>query len=223
VHAAAEEARLQAAPVALIAAATLVALALAGREAGWELTGGIGWWAWLVAAVPQLLLAAVLLAGLHRALRRDRRRELVVALLGLIVAMQVVAVGLLVLTLLDGDTEVTGAQLLMSAVVVWVTDIAAFGLASWELDLGGPVARVLTPRAMPDLSFPQDTDPGLARPGWAPRLPDYLYVSVTNSIAFSPTDTMPLTVRAKALMAFESVLSIVAILVVAARAVNILG
>ena len=98
-----------------------------------------------------------------------------------------------------------------------------FGLAYWELDSGGPVARALSsePRK-PDFQFPQDENRELARPSWEPRLWDYVYVSLTNSIAFSPTDSMPLTRDAKRLMAVEAGLSGVTILLVAARAVNIL-
>jgi hypothetical protein len=84
-----------------------------------------------------------------------------------------------------------------------LTDAVAFGLAFWELDCGGPVA--------------------LARAGRAPRLWDYFYVSLTNATAFSPTDAMPLTRPAKALMAAESTLSAITVLLVAARAVNILA
>ena len=106
---------------------------------------------------------------------------------------------------------------------VWLTNVIAFGLAYWELDLGGPVARALAgARAGPDFQFPQDENPTSAREGWYPRLWDYLYMSLTNSIAFSPTDAMPLTRPAKALMAAGSGLSAVTILLVAARAVNIL-
>jgi uncharacterized membrane protein len=65
-------------------------------------------------------------------------------------------------------------------------------------------------------------NPQLAEPRWHPRLFDYMYVSFTNAVAFSPTDSMPLTRDAKRLMAAESVLSGVTILLVAARAVNIL-
>ena len=75
----------------------------------------------------------------------------------------------------------------------------------------------------PDFQFPQDENPQLAREGWAPRLWDYFYVSLTNATAFSPTDAMPLTRRAKALMAAESVLSAVTVLLVAARAINTLS
>jgi hypothetical protein len=120
-------------------------------------------------------------------------------------------------------SHITGAQLLFSGGVVWLTNAVAFGLAFWELDCGGPVARVLaTAPRRPDFQFPQDENPQLARQGWAPRLWDYFYVSLTNATAFSPTDSMPLTRPAKALMAAESTLSAVTVLLVAARAVNIL-
>ena len=106
---------------------------------------------------------------------------------------------------------------------MWFTNAIAFGLAFWELDCGGPLARALAvgPRR-PDFQFPQDENPELARVGWAPRLWDYFYVSLTNSTAFSPTDAMPLTRPAKTLMAAEATLSALTILLIAARAVNIL-
>jgi hypothetical protein len=66
---------------------------------------------------------------------------------------------------------------------------------------------------------PQLTEEGA---GWKPRLTDYVFLSFTNSIAFSPTDAMPVTQRAKILMMFESGVSAVTVLLVAARAVNIL-
>ena len=76
--------------------------------------------------------------------------------------------------------------------------------------------------ALPDFQFPQMENPQFAAPGWQPRLFDYMYVSFTNAIAFSPTDAMPLTRPAKVLMASESVLSAITVLLVAARAINIL-
>jgi hypothetical protein len=64
-------------------------------------------------------------------------------------------------------------------------------------------------------------NPQLAAPGWRPHLIDYIYVSFTNSIAFSPTDSMPLSRWAKVLMLSESAISALTVLLVAARAVNI--
>jgi uncharacterized membrane protein len=222
---AAREARDDAAPFALAAAGALVLLALVGRHAGWELLDHSLWWIWLVVAFPYLLLAAVLLIGLTRLVEHDHRREIVLGLLSLVWVFNVLGVGVLVASLLsESGSQITGRQLLLSGGVVLFTDAVAFGLAFWELDCGGPVARALstTPRK-PDFQFPQDENPELARDDWSPRLWDYLYLTLTNSIAFSPTDAMPLTRPAKRLMAAESTLSVVTVLLVAARAVNILG
>ncbi len=115
-------------------------------------------------------------------------------------------------------------SLLASAGVVLLVNMITFGLVFWELDNGGPIARALQEsRTAPDFQFPQDENPQLAAPGWAPVLNDYLYLALTNSVAFSPTDAMPLTHRAKLFMGVESLVSAVTVLVVAARAVNILG
>ncbi|HEY5098733.1 MAG TPA: DUF1345 domain-containing protein [Gaiellaceae bacterium] len=223
-HAAVREARDDAAPFALVAAAFLIALAVVGEHAHWKLLGHTLWWMWLVVAVPYVLLSATLLFGMSRLARHDRRREIVIGLLAFVWIGNVFGIVVLVASLVaHSGGQITGRQLLFSGGVVWFTDAVAFGLAFWELDCGGPVARALdgTPRK-PDFQFPQDENPQLAREGWAPRLWDYFYVALTNATAFSPTDAMPLTRRAKALMAAESTLSALTVLLVAARAVNIL-
>jgi len=224
VHAAAREARNDAAPIALAAAGLLIALALVAREAHWETLGLEAWWMWLVLAAPYALLSATLFLGLNRLARHDHRREIVIGLLALVWAFNVAGVAVLVASLVARSAvHITGPQLLFSGGVVWLTNAIAFGLAFWELDCGGPVARALaTVPRRPDFQFPQDENPQLAREGWMPRLWDYFYVSLTNATAFSPTDVLPLTRPAKALMAAESTLSAVTVLLVAARAVNIL-
>jgi hypothetical protein len=123
---------------------------------------------------------------------------------------------LLIRSLVTGQAT-AGGQLLGAAGQVWFTNVLIFALAFWELDRGGPVTRARIPRpGLPaaDFRFPQDEDHdaisevaqrSAAKSGWAPGFIDYLYVSVTNSSAFSPTDTMPLSARAKLLMAVESV------------------
>jgi len=223
-HAAAREARDDAAPFALGAAGILIVLALVSMHANWELLGHRLWWMWLLVAAPYVLLSATLLFGLGRLVRHDRRREIVIGLLGVVWFFNVLGVLVLVVSLVSHTAvNITGRQLLMSGGVVWFANAIAFGLAYWELDSGGPVARALAaePRK-PDFQFPQDENPQLAREGWAPRLLDYFYVSLTNAMAFSPTDAMPLTRLAKTLMAAESTLSAITVLLVAARAVNIL-
>ncbi len=218
------EARDDAAPFALAAAGILVVLALVSMHAHWDLLGHRLWWMWLVVAAPYVLLSATLLFGLGRLVLHDRRREIVIGLLGIVWFFNVVGVLVLVASLVSHQAvHITGRQLLLSGGVVWLANAIAFGLAYWELDSGGPVARALatTPRK-PDFQFPQDENPELAREGWEPLLMDYFYVSLTNAMAFSPTDAMPLTRQAKTLMAAESTLSAITILLVAARAVNIL-
>ena len=220
-----KEARDDAAPFALAAAVILIGLAFVGWHANWDLLGHRLWWIWLVVAAPYVLLSATLLFGLGALTEHDRRREIVIALLGLVWFFNVLGVAVLVTSLVSHQAvHITGRQLLLSGGVVWLSNAIAFGLAYWELDSGGPVERALAEgQRKPDFQFPQDENPELAREGWAPLLMDYFYVSLTNSIAFSPTDSMPLTRRAKSLMAAESTLSAITVLLVAARAVNILS
>jgi heme/copper-type cytochrome/quinol oxidase subunit 3 len=226
VMAAVRETRDDAAPFALFAAVILVLLAVVSRQAHWKLLGGRDlWWFWLVVAVPYVLLFLTLLLGLGKLRHRDDRRRVVIVLLTLVWLLTFAGVVLLVSSLVSpSGAHITGHQLLVSGAVVWLTDAVAFGLAFWELDNGGPVARALAEsRHTPDFAFPQDDNLDLARKDWAPRLWDYFYVSITNSIAFSPTDSLPLTRPAKVLMAAESGIAAVTILLVAARAVNILA
>jgi uncharacterized membrane protein len=97
-----------------------------------------------------------------------------------------------------------------------------FALWYWELDRGGPAARATAPRPYPDFLFPQMQSPELAPDNWEPSFTDYLYVSFTNATAFSPTDVMPLSRWAKLTMMLHSMVSVVTVALVIARAVNIL-
>ena len=126
----------------------------------------------------------------------------------------------LIVSLVHGD-EKSGGQLLLKAMTVWATNVISFGLLYWGFDRGGPVRRAQPDPPPPDFQFPQMENPQLAAPNWYPQLVDYIYVSFTNSIAFSPTDAMPLSRWAKLLMLSESGVSAITILLVAARAVNI--
>ena len=145
---------------------------------------------------------------------------LVIALLGLLALASLTASGLLLWVLATAD--LTAGQLLLNGMVVWTTSLIVFGLLFWELDGGGPSQRMVPGSRGPDFQFPQDLSPDPATP-WRPRLLDYMYVSLTNSIAVSPTDTMPLSRRAKSLMGLESVVSVLIAVFVIARAVNILN
>ena len=143
-HQAAREARDDASPFALAAAAILIALALATKHAHWVSLGHSLWWLWLIVAAPYVVLAATLHLGLKRLVRHDHRREIVIGLLGLVWAFNVLGVIMLVASLIaHSATHITGPQLLASGGAIWFTNTIAFGLAYWELDCGGPVARAL--------------------------------------------------------------------------------
>jgi hypothetical protein len=122
------------------------------------------------------------------------------------------------------SAEIGGLQLLASSIAVWVTNVLMFSLLYWQIDRGGPEARLNNASTTPDWLFPQEGAPAEDVPqGWEPKFVDYLYLGYATATAFSTTDVMPLTSRAKLLMMLESAISLMTIVVVAARAINILG
>jgi hypothetical protein len=122
----------------------------------------------------------------------------------------------------QGKAPATVTQLLVGAGIVIATNIVTFGLLYWQIDGGGPGGRLAHVRPFPDFQFPQTQTEGLAPPNWQPRFPDYLYVAFTNVVAFSPTDTLPLTHRVKGPMAVQSLISLVVLVLVLSRVINIL-
>jgi hypothetical protein len=217
------EARWEAAPAVLLIMGLQVGVAVAARAGHWSLWI-VPWWAWLVGIVPEAVLLVPLVVNRERHLleRRGHRRRTALALFGFVSLANSVLLVALLASLLTGQ-ERSGGQLLAKALVVWTTNTVTFGLWFWSIDRGGPVRRLEALPPPPDFQFPQVADPDLAAGSWNPSLFDYMYVSFTNSIAFSPTDTLPLTHTAKLLMLSESAVSSVTLLLVAARAVNILG
>ena len=124
--------------------------------------------------------------------------------------------------LLTGRVFVT-TSLLSSSAIIWFSNVVIFSLWYWEFDRGGPGARAQARDPYPDFLFPQMTDPRYAKEGWSPNYFDYLYTSFTNSIAFSPTDTLPLSRWAKLLMMVEALISSVVVILAVSRAINILA
>lgn len=175
--------------------------------------------------IPALVLVLVVLLtvpGLHDRLEETgRRRQLSILQIGLIALGNAIGLAYLIHQLLYGG-GVEGRALLYAAFDVWVTNVIVFALGYWELDGGGPLERASTGKHDLDFAFVQQTDPEVAATGWRPTFPDYLYLAFTNASAFSPTDTMPLTRRAKMLMMAQSTISLITVLLVAARAVSIL-
>ena len=215
------ESRWEAAPAVATIIGFQVVLASVSRFQHWTLWT-LPWWVWLISVPPELALLIPLAWNRprQRLEQLGLRRMVALALLGVISLTNALLLLALIGSLVKGK-ETSGAQLLLKAVTVWGTNVIAFGLWYWGIDRGGPVRRLQPDPPPPDFQFPQMENPQLAAPGWFPELFDYIYVSFTNSIAFSPTDAMPLTRRAKLLMLSESAISAITILLVAARAVNI--
>ena len=124
--------------------------------------------------------------------------------------------------MVHGEAKLSGFTLLTSSTAVWATNVLVFSLVYWRIDRGGPEARANQALTKPDWLFPQGTVPEQAPSGWGPSFIDYLFLAFCTATAFSPTDALPLTSRAKALMMFESLLSLVTIITIIARAINIL-
>lgn len=177
---------------------------------------------YVIAGFECLLLLALSLFGTqnHKFIVHARR-GVAFALIALISVANIVSL-VLVVRELFGHGQVTGKELIVSGLCIYLTNIIIFGLWYWELDvrLDGDAANNTI-----DFLFPQMTakDDVPALSSWKPTFLDYLYVSVTNASAFSPTDTMPLTYRAKSLMGLQSIVSLLTVALVAARAVNILS
>ncbi len=177
---------------------------------------------WVIPALEFALLVPLMLKAPFRHREEARLvRFAVLLLIALVNLANVTSLVLLVHVVLSGGLT-SGRQLIFSAIQIWLTLVLVFALWYWELDRGGPTVRGHTDARAPDFLFPQMATPELKQPTWMPHFIDYLYVSFTNATAFSPTDTMPLTPWGKALMLVESLASIITVVMVAGRAVNIL-
>jgi hypothetical protein len=215
------ESRWEASPAVATIIGLQLLLAIVSLTQHWK-TWDFSWWVWLTPVVPETILLVLLSWSQphQRLVQMGIRRTVGIVLLGFVSLANALLVVGVIASLVEGQ-EKSGAQLLLKAVTVWGTNVITFGLWFWDFDRGGPVTRVGADPPLPDFLFPQMQNPELAPPHWTPELTDYMYVSFTNSIAFSPTDTLPLTRWAKLLMLSESAISAVTILLVAARAVNI--
>jgi uncharacterized membrane protein len=197
-----------------------------------RLTIGPIWVAPLAIAVLLVPIIAIAPAG-----RTDSRllRVLSIVMIAVLNVLNIVSVVLLIRLLVDqhakGHSALTALDLLSGGALIWTTNILVFALWFWELDSRGPFYRAGRDSARdfeePDFLFPQmSLDTSKVRgvsPQWKPAFLDYLYVSFTNALAISPTDTMPLTRAAKMLMLFESLISFVTVALILARSVNVLS
>ena len=176
----------------------------------------------IVCIIELALLAVIMLLNpirINHHLPTPRTLGLILA--GLMTICNLVSTGRLISALLHGGVT-DASSLVISGGSIWFINVAVFALWYWEFDRGGPGARAEARKQIPDFMFPQMSDPDLAAPNWNSKFFDYLYMSFTNSSAFSPTDVLPLTRWAKALMLLQSVASLIVVALVIARGVNIL-
>jgi uncharacterized membrane protein len=210
-----------------------------GRTSRWTASVAVGLLLALIAVLParysvlpawirQPTLALVCIFAILSALSRTNASTrpfahlATVALVGLFTVVFIVALGSLVARLFERGAQLTGASVLSTSVALWSTNIVVFALWYWLVDRGGPDRRESAAPGPLDLIFPQNSARELFPTAWTPRFADYLFLAFVTSTAFSPADTLPVSRRAKMLMMAQAVLSLVTVVVLVARAINIL-
>lgn len=181
---------------------------------------------WVTYVIGTIMLAPIAAVGFTSATERWRRVERLSTMVVVVATVILLILNLanLIHTMATRANQVTGTELLASSVGFWFTNVLVFSLTYWQLDRGGPEARINGPTKRTDWLFPQTSAPASdIPPDWKPSFVDYLYLAFSTATAFSTTEVAPLTSRAKLLMMLESTLSLVIIVVVLARAINIFG
>jgi uncharacterized membrane protein len=178
---------------------------------------------WLLPSLETALVILLVISTRRIRLEENhpRRRALAIVMIALVSAANVLSLYLLTHYLLHNNVS-NGRELIGAGVLIWLTNFLIFSLWYWELDRGGPGVRAAGRDRAPDFLFPQMADDRIEPMDWRPHFVDYLYVSLTNAAAFSPTDTMPLTPMAKGVMGAQSLVSLVTIGLIVSRAINIL-
>jgi uncharacterized membrane protein len=202
-------------PLATLLAAIVLQLTVPER-----LTAGP---TWVVPAFEGALLIGLALAS-PKELEREhpQRRAMALGLIALASAANIFSLYELTHHLLHAKQPIGGRELIVAGMLIWLTNFLIFALWYWELDRGGPGRRAAGHDGAPDFLFPQMQDDRIEPLNWRPKFIDYLYVSLTNATAFSPTDTMPLSPMAKSIMGIQSLVSLVTLGLIISRAVNIL-
>jgi hypothetical protein len=178
--------------------------------------------AWLVPGLEALLLIGLFFATPNQLeYEHPHRRWAAIGLVAIVSAANIYSLIELTRFLLHHEVS-DGHRLIASGVFIWLTNFLIFGLWYWEMDRGGPGRRASGNDGPPDFLYPQMNDDRIQPAGWRPGFIDYLYLSLTNATAFSPTDTMPLSPMAKSVMGVQSTVSLVTIGLIVSRAVNIL-
>jgi hypothetical protein len=175
---------------------------------------------WLAPLIEAVMIVVLLTADPSNRAERVRLRRVALVLVFAFVTAALWATALLIRDLIEGKGVTQSPdELLATGALVWLGNNIAFGLLYWLIDGGGPAARLSRPTPV-DFAFTQHMSPELAPPGWRPIFLDYLHLGFTNATAFSPTDVMPLTHRAKYAMLVQATIALALFGLIVARAVN---
>lgn len=179
---------------------------------------------WILPGLEAVMLLTLFVASPQRLeAPHSLRRQLTLATTATVSIANGIALALLAHYLVNHTSPAHGHQLIIAGTLIWLTNVMIFALWYWEIDRGGAGLRAAGLDGPPDFLFPNMTDEVARRyPGWRPLFADYLYLSLTNATAFSPTDTLPLTIQVKLVMGLQSLISLVTLGLVVSRAVNIL-
>jgi hypothetical protein len=204
-------------PIATVAAVVALLTILPGRyrilPAGFDVAIGAG-------------LAVSILVG-RFSMRGSAwtvvQRRAVIGFACIVTALEIATLARLLYDMALHSHLVAPVALLSTAVAIWISNVAVFSLVYWEIDRDGPAGRAMDWQGRADFAFPRGDPEDGVPPNWQPEFADYLFLAFNSATAFSPTDALPLTRRAKMLMMAESAISLVTVVAVAARAINVLG
>lgn len=179
---------------------------------------------WFVYVGVVFMIVPMLLGAVLRQTPVLRGVERVAEFVAVITGLTFNSLNLLIAAynLVENPGKLEPVPLFYTSVGIWTGNVLIFTLLYWLVDGGGPDARLSGAAKYPDFVFPAMEDDEHVPPGWQPGVIDYLFLGFTTSTAFSPTEAMPITPRAKLLMVFQSSISLITIAIVAARTINIL-
>lgn len=176
---------------------------------------------WLIVIEVAILICLMIVTSDGYMKPNRSRRNLAIALIAIISLFNVVSLVLLTHALLFGSS-IEGLELLSNGLVIYITNVFMFALLYWELDGGGPEKRT-SHQTKRDFLFTQMDNARFAESDWLPGFIDYLYLSTTNVTNFASADVKPISHRSKLLMMIQALIAVVTVVLVLARAINILN
>lgn len=175
----------------------------------------------IIAVEIALALIVGLMSGRRHLGKGALHRPLAFMLLAVLSLANIISFAIIASMLIGTHTHFSGIELLVSALAIFITNIIVFAFWYWEIDSPG-LSGTNWSKHDYDFQFTQQ-EPHSRFADWQPGFADYMYLSVTNAINFAPADAKPLTVKAKALMGTQAMLSVFTLALVVARSVSILG